>query len=64
MQILMANVVTPFKINGASFFPMEIIDPWTCKFGGAKTYVELVLRLEKESEGGRYEILDKLSKSI
>lgn len=64
MQTLMADVATPFKKNSKPFFPMEIIDPWTCKFGGAQTYAELVLRLEKESEDIRYETLDKLSKSI
>jgi len=64
MQTLMADIATPFRIKCTPFFPMEIIDPWSCKFGGAQTYVELVLRLEKESEEGRYGILDKLSKSI
>ena len=64
MQTLMASIATPFKINGTPYFPMEIIDRWSCKFGGARAYVELVLSLEKESEERRYEILDKLSKSI
>lgn len=62
VEDMMANVATPFLVDDALFFPMDVLDRVGNK-GGAKAYARTARKINDLEEAERFDELNRLAKS-